>query len=138
MGDPNRERLKAAHYFALCLSIAFGVAGQLLMKWAALGTTAPVSAWVALPQLTLALGIYSFGVLNWIFALRGVKLSVAYSLSSLNYVGILLGSHYWFGEQISDLRIGGVSLIFLGVMCIVLLSKAPRRRDRTVRREGGG
>ncbi len=138
MRDPNRERLKVIHYFALYVSIAFGVAGQLLMKWAALGTTADVSAWVALPQLTLALGVYSFGVLNWIFALRGVKLSVAYSLSSLNYVGILLGSYYWFGEQISDLRIVGVSLVFLGVMCIVAKSKAQRQRDCTGQRDGVG
>jgi multidrug transporter EmrE-like cation transporter len=138
MRYPNRERLKAIHYFALCVSIAFGIAGQLLMKWAAMGTTAPVSALVVLPQLTLALGVYSFGVLNWIFALRGVSLSVAYSLSSLNYVGILLGSHYWFGEQISDLRIVGVSLIFLGVMCIVAMSKSQGRRDRTGEREGRG
>ncbi len=138
MRDLNRERIRALHYAALCMSIAFGVAGQLLMKWAALATTAGASAWVALPQLVLALIVYSFGVLNWIFALRGVKLSVAYSLSSLNYVGILLGSHYWFGEQISALRIVGVSLIFLGVMCIVAMSKPQGLRDCASEREGGG
>ncbi len=138
MRDRISERLRAIHYFALCVSISFGVAGQLLMKWAALGTTGDVSAWDSLPQLALALGVYSFGVLNWIIALRGVKLSVAYSLSSLNYVGILLGSHYWFGEKISDLRIFGVSIIFLGVMCIVSGSDAQSRQDFTGQPGGSG
>lgn len=138
MRDSYPDRLRAIYYVALCASIAFGIAGQLLMKWAALGTTADVPVWTALPQLTLALGVYSFGVINWIFALRGVKLSVAYSLSSLNYVGILFGSNYWFGEQISNLRIVGVSLIFLGVMCIVLGSAAQNRRVSTAKRDVGG
>ena len=138
MRDSRGGRLRTIHYFALSMSIAFGVAGQILMKWAALGTTAGVSVSVALAQLTLALGVYSFGVLNWIVALRGVKLSVAYSLSSLNYVGILLGSRYWFGEQISDMRIIGVSLIFLGVLCIVLKSGARNRRDPTGHRDSDG
>ena len=138
MRDSYRDRLTAIHYLALLASIAFGVAGQLLMKWAALGTTANVSVWTALPQLTLALGVYSFGVLNWIFALRGVKLSVAYSLSSLNYVGILFGSNYWFGEKISSPRIIGVSLIFLGVMFIVFGSATQSKRAIEAKRDVGG
>src|SRR5882724_2420596 len=89
MRTTTNERLLAIYYVALYASIAFGVAGQLLMKWAALGTIGGTSAWISLPPLILALGIYSLGVLNWIVALRGVRLSVAYSLSSLNYVGIL-------------------------------------------------
>ena len=100
----------------------------MLMKWAALGTAGMnASVWATLPQLILALGVYSVGVLNWIFALRGVSLNIAYSTSSLNYVGILLGSYYWFDEQISVLRIVAVSLIFLGVVLVVL---PPSRRGR--------
>jgi multidrug transporter EmrE-like cation transporter len=119
------ERVPAIYYAALYASIGFGVAGQLLMKWAALGTVGSASAWTSLPNLIVALGVYSLGVLNWIFALRGVRLSVAYSLSSLNYVGILFGSYYWFGEQIGGMRIVGVLLIFTGVVLVVL--RAPRR-----------
>ena len=121
----NHEPVPAIYYVALYLSIGFGVAGQLLMKWAALGTVGSASAWTNLPNLIVALGVYSLGVLNWIFALRGVRLSVAYSLSSLNYVGILFGSYYWFGEQIGGMRIVGVLLIFTGVVLVVL--RAPRR-----------
>src|ERR1700674_116613 len=110
----NDERVPTIYYAALYSSIGFGVAGQLLMKWAALGTVGSASVWTSLPNLIVALAVYSLGVLNWIFALRGVRLSVAYSLSSLNYVGILFGSYYWFGEQIGGMRIVGVLLIFTG------------------------
>jgi multidrug transporter EmrE-like cation transporter len=132
MRNPTDERLLAIYYVALYASIAFGIAGQLLMKWAALGTIGGASAWTSLPPLILALGVYSLGVLNWIVALRGVRLSVAYSLSSLNYVGILFGSYYWFGEQIGALRIVGVLLIFTGVVLVVVRAPAVDKTPRAM------
>jgi multidrug transporter EmrE-like cation transporter len=107
-------------YAALAASIVFSIAGQLLMKWAALHSTAPRAGWSAAATLALALFVYSIGVINWMMALRSVKLSVAYPLTSLNYVGIFLGSFYWFGEQISTLRMLGVLLIFAGVLLVVV------------------
>ncbi|WP_231295502.1 EamA family transporter [Gloeocapsa sp. PCC 7428] len=71
-------------------------------------------------QLTLALATYTIGVANWVLALRVVKLSVAYPLSSLNYVGILFGSYYFFNETITFTRILGVLLIFTGVLFVAL------------------
>jgi multidrug transporter EmrE-like cation transporter len=125
----KKEPLRAVHYAALFASICFGVTGQLLMKWAALGTTVNASTLSVLPQLALALAIYALGVVNWMLALRVVKLSVAYSVSSLNYVGVLFGAHYWFGEQIGMLRVAGVSLIFLGVVLVV--ARMPMRGTRS-------
>ena len=109
----------------LCLSILFGIAGQLLLKWAALYVIGSPFHLAAALQLGAALLIYSLGVVNWILALRHLRLSFAYPLTSVSYVGILYGSYWWFGEQISVRRALGVVLIFFGVMLVVLdMSKA--------------
>lgn len=120
----TRPPRSAVAFAALCLSICFGVAGQLLMKSAALHTVGAVPDWTLVVVLSVALLVYSFGVVNWIVALRYLQLSIAYPLTSLSYVGILGGAHYWFGERISAERILGVLLIFIGVMLVVLRSPA--------------
>jgi multidrug transporter EmrE-like cation transporter len=121
---------RAVHtaYVALGASIVFGVTGQLLMKWAAINAAGYGSFLPAVGKTTLALAVYALGVVNWIYALRSVNLSVAYPLSSLNYVGIFIGSYFLFGEHISTQRFLGVALIFCGVLLIVLRSPASRGR----------
>jgi drug/metabolite transporter (DMT)-like permease len=104
----------------LSASIVFGIAGQLLMKRTMSSTAEGLLTWAFFQQLILAIGTYSLGVINWIFALRFVKLSVAYPLTSLNYVGILLGSYYFFNENITPTRVAGVFLVFVGVLFVVL------------------
>jgi multidrug transporter EmrE-like cation transporter len=113
---------------ALGLSILFGVAGQLLMKWAAVRTVGVSMDWALSASIVFALGVYSLGIVCWIFALRHLSLSVAYPLTSLNYVGILAGSYYWFGERISLGRAIGVGLIFLGVLLITMYGRRPTER----------
>ena len=115
---------------AVCLSIAFGIAGQLLMKRAALLTVGAGWDLSSVAILALALLVYSSGIINWIFALRHLRLSVAYPLTSLSYVGILWGSYYWFGERISTGRVVGVALIFIGVLLVVLRWPRLRHSDR--------
>lgn len=113
---------------ALLISIVFGVCGQLLLKHAAglpLGDVKPL-----LVALLAGIGVYSLGVVSWMIALRRISLTVAYPLTSLNYVGILLGAQYWFGEQLSIMRIIGVAMIFAGVMCVALGAGA--KGDRAV------
>jgi multidrug transporter EmrE-like cation transporter len=105
-------------------SIVFGIIGQLMMKAAALEGAGRGIAALASIKTILALGVYALGVINWIVALRNVNLGVAYSLSSLNYVGIFLGSYFFFGEAITAQKLIGVALIFFGVMLIVFRSNA--------------
>jgi multidrug transporter EmrE-like cation transporter len=120
MNTPSPERIKLISYAALFTSIAFGITGQLLMKSTMSGTNTGFFAGSFPLQLLFALSIYSIGVANWIVALRQVKLSIAYPLTSLNYVGILFGSYYFFDEQISVTRIIGVVAIFIGVLLVAI------------------
>ena len=97
------------------------------MKRTMSNTGESLLSWSFLQQLVLALSVYTFGVVNWVFALRFVKLSVAYPLTSLNYVGILLGSYYFFNEAVTPGRIVGVFLVFIGVLLVVLPVKSNSR-----------
>lgn len=107
-------------FVALTLSIAFGIAGQLLLKWTAVHVLGAHWNFTSALQLGAALLIYSLGVLNWVLALRHLRLSVAYPVTSVSYVGILWGSYHWFGEAISLYRSLGVALIFFGVLLVVV------------------
>lgn len=127
------HRLKLISYTALFVSIGFGIVGQLLLKHTMSGTGQGLFTWSFFQQLFMALTIYSLGIVNWIFALRSVKLSIAYPLTSLNYVGILLGSHYFFHESITTLRVVGVVLIFLGVLLVALPLKTRKHGQRDSR-----
>ena len=113
------SNFKIIPYIILFVSILLSICGQLLMKNAMLYTNERVFTWDFLQKLSLAIIVYCLGIVNWILALRSVKLSIAYPLTSLNYVGILFGSYYFFNEVITLTRILGVITIFLGVLLVV-------------------
>ncbi len=113
------SNFKIIPYIILFVSILLSICGQLLMKNAMLYTNEGVFTWDFLQKLSLAIIVYCLGIVNWILALRSVKLSIAYPLTSLNYVGILFGSYYFFHEVITLTRIVGVITIFLGVLLVV-------------------
>jgi multidrug transporter EmrE-like cation transporter len=122
---PHKPRDWTRSSIALILSITFGVAGQLLLKLAALRSVGGLFAFASLTTMAVALAVYSAGILAWIVALRGLPLGIAYPVTSLSYVGILWGSWYWFGEDLSPARLLGVLLIFAGVVMVALPPRQP-------------
>ena len=114
------SNFKIIPYVILFISILFSISGQLLMKHTMSQTNEGLFSWVFIEQLVLAVSVYCLGIVNWILALRSVKLSIAYPLTSLNYVGILLGSYYFFDEVITLTRIAGVITIFMGVLLVAI------------------
>ena len=114
------SNFKITPYIILFVSILFSISGQLLMKHTMSHTNEGLFNWVFIQKLVLAISVYCLGVVNWILALRSVKLSIAYPLTSLNYVGILFGSYYFFNEEITLTRIAGVITIFMGVLLVVI------------------
>jgi len=120
MNSSPAPRFKVISYAALFASILFGIVGQLLMKYTMSHKAGELLSWTFIQQLALALTVYSLGVINWIYALRFVKLSIAYPLTSLNYVGIILGSYYFFNEEITVVRVVGIALVFTGVVLVAI------------------
>jgi drug/metabolite transporter (DMT)-like permease len=129
MNTPS-PHIKLVSSIALVASIAFGIAGQLLMKSTMSTNPETFLTGTWLFQLIFALSVYSCGVASWVIALRYFKLSIAYPLTSLNYIGILVGSYYFFHEQITFTRIVGVLLIFIGVLLVVV----PFKQSRDIRK----
>ena len=120
------SRIGFIAYITLLASIAFSITGQLLMKWTMLNSLEALFTQSFWQQLILAVGFYSLGVVNWVIALRFIKLSVAYPVASLDYIGILLGSHYFFNDEIPPIRLVGVFFVFVGVLLVALPQKKHR------------
>jgi len=58
---------------------------------------------------------YGISVIIWIMALSRVPVSVAYPMLSLGYVVNAIAAWYLFGEVLSPMRLGGITLIIAGV-----------------------
>jgi drug/metabolite transporter (DMT)-like permease len=67
------------------------------------------------PAVLVAVGAYMASFLTWMLILRSTQLSVAFPLSSLVFVGVLLGSWLGLGEHISGLHWVGVLVIIGGI-----------------------
>lgn len=67
------------------------------------------------PGVWLAIVCYIGAFFVWMLILRRSSLSLAFPLSSLVFVGVLLGSWLGLGEQISVLHWVGVAVIIGGI-----------------------
>lgn len=70
----------------------------------------------------LLFGVFFYGVsfILWLLVLSKMKLSIAYPITSLNFVLAIIASYYLFGERISQTQYAGIAFIIIGV---VVLSK---------------
>ena len=57
----------------------------------------------------------------WMFVLSKNDVSLAYPLTSLSYVFVTFSGFYFFGEELSALKILGIAFILFGV---ILVSKS--------------
>jgi drug/metabolite transporter (DMT)-like permease len=64
--------------------------------------------------------LYVFGVMLYLFVLRELPLSVAYPLSSMQYIWITLISKRYLRERVDAWRWAGVSLILLGIIILTV------------------
>ena len=69
--------------------------------------------------LASAVAIGSSGLL-WIYIVRSYELSLAYPLTSMSYILMLIGSYYVFDERITLTKILGVLIIVVGIVVLTL------------------
>jgi len=67
------------------------------------------------PGVWVAIGCYICAFFTWMLILRRSTLSLAFPLSSLVFVGVMLGSWLGLGEHISLLHWAGVLVIIVGI-----------------------
>ena len=70
--------------------------------------------------------LISRGVL-WIFIIRRMRLVFAYPVMSLNYILVLIVSHFFFHEEIVSANLIGAGLITAGVILIGIGERQTRK-----------
>jgi drug/metabolite transporter (DMT)-like permease len=116
---------KRAWFFNPYLQIGFSVllnaAAQIFIK---IGTEhASDQSVLAISSLTsgyMCLGIAALvvGLVSWLYALKSVPLTIAFTLAASTQVMVPLGCWIFLGEQISLIRWGGIFLVTFGVLLV--------------------
>ncbi|HSB95758.1 MAG TPA: EamA family transporter [Spongiibacteraceae bacterium] len=111
-------------YFALGISIVLTVISQTLQKkvaddFARADATSALAFYFRRIAFWLAMATLGGAMLSWLFVLSAMEVSRAYSLLSVNYVLMLLVSHFVFKESIPKSRWLGVIALLAGISLIV-------------------
>ena len=101
---------------ALLLPLGIMLIGQIFAKMSGIYISSGGSI-VNFYSLISYICLISRGFL-WIFIVRRMRLVFAYSVMSINYILVLLVSHFIFHEEIIGTNLIGAGLIGLGVILI--------------------
>ena len=120
----SREILNTVGLSGVALILA---GGQLLFKMTAdrspaIAHFADVRHLLGDPLLWLALALYGFATLLWVFLLQRVALSHAYPFVALAFVLVPAGAAIFLGERLSGTVLAGTVLIVVGI-CVTGLSR---------------
>lgn len=106
----------------LAILTAFSLAGgQMLFKlgaanWHGDSLYSWVVSFITNPFLVVAIFLYAFTVIMWIYVLRVLPLSLAYPLTALSYIIVPIASYLILHEKISWQTAAGAVLIILGIV----------------------
>jgi undecaprenyl phosphate-alpha-L-ara4N flippase subunit ArnE len=103
----------------LAVSILFNVAGQLLLKRAAMaGTGAAITRSFFSPWFVLGVGSLGTSMLLWVQVLRKMPISLAHPITGIVFVLVPLASHFLWGESLPPTRLLGIAVIVFGVFLV--------------------
>ena len=109
---------------ALAIVVASNVGGQLLFKLAAdqvkteTNLAAMLVRLLAVPAMWGAILLYGITIIAWVWVLRTVPLSIAYSAVALVFVLVPLLAIWLFREPLSPQLAIGTALIVAGVVVV--------------------
>ncbi|MGA3398198.1 MAG: multidrug transporter [Acetobacteraceae bacterium] len=104
------------YWIMLATAIATSMAGQTLLK-----AGAGVPNFIAQlfdPRTLAGFVLYGGAAVLYIVALRRIPMSVALPCTAASYIAAALIGYYAFAEPLGPVRIGGISLICLGVVLL--------------------
>jgi len=70
------------------------------------------------PVMIAALAIYGSATLLWIYVLKTVPLSYAYSFMAMTFVLVPIMAYFWLGDAITLRYAGGAACIITGLLII--------------------
>lgn len=72
------------------------------------------------PRFLVGTACFLLGAVLAIIAAKHVHFSLLYAMTSLNFIFILIFSHWWLGENADSRKLSGVAVIVLGLIIIAL------------------
>jgi small multidrug resistance pump len=105
------------YYTSLATAILLGIAGQVLLKSAANGSTTVISQFLS-PLTMIGLGVYLFAALCYILALKKIPVSVAFPSVAASYAIVAVLAHLLWNEPLGWPQVAGIVLIGSGVLLI--------------------
>ena len=112
-----RGQRVAIYYISLVGAIMFGIAGQIALKSAALGS-ATVAAQFVNPLTIAGLAIYVFAALCYVVALKKIPVSVAFPSVAASYAVVAVVAHLLWDEPFGWPQLAGLVLIGSGIALI--------------------
>lgn len=113
------NRVSGIHWLCLALSILLQATAVVLGKTAALRMDSPsLGAFLTSPWYIGGLSCLVLQAFFWQYVLRGVRLVVAYLVTSLNYFVVLAASRIFFAERVTVPNVVGACVIVIGVYLV--------------------
>ena len=72
------------------------------------------------PYIIGGMGVYAVSIVSWLIVLAKVNVSVAYPFLSIGFVFSAVVAYFAFGEPLGGLKILGIALICLGLVCLTM------------------
>lgn len=113
--------LTAPIFSLLCLTPVIIAVGQILFKTAGEQHTLSGQPYYTIlwsPLFVVAVAIYGIATLMWVYVLKAVPLTYAYSFMALTYIMVPLFASLWLGEVLTLKYACGVALIIFGLLII--------------------
>lgn len=97
------------------------VLGQILFKISAISLvqTGSFFALKTASWLVVALSLYTFVTIVWVWLLQRVELGRVYPFMALAFILLPLGSYFVFGERFQPQYFLGVGLIMVGIFVVL-------------------
>ncbi len=86
------------------------------------GNMSHILSMVADPGVLIGLGCILVGGFLWVIAMSKFELSFLYPFLSINYITIVVGSHFFLKEDVSIFRYMSIVLIIIG---LIFISRSP-------------
>ena len=102
----------------ILLTVAALTIGQILFKLASSTIEFSMARlWSALfnTKLIIALFVYFFATVMWLFALKQIPLSIAYPFVALAFFIVPILAHFFLGENLQWNTLAGAAVIAIGV-----------------------
>jgi drug/metabolite transporter (DMT)-like permease len=131
LDDPPKRAWFFNPYLQIGVSVLLNAAAQIFIKIGtghsgdqslfSISSLTSGAMWLGIVALVVAL-------VSWLYALKSVPLTIAFTLAASTQVIVPLGCWMFLGEQISPLRWGGIFFVTFGILLVAQpLSKVEER-----------